>query len=1009
MIALHSARILSILFLLLFADSPIKALDSGKRVSQYGHVAWRVRDGFFGGTVNTIAQTTDGYIWIGTQVGLFRFDGVRFVSFNNISRAPLPSNQIYSLLGSSDGSLWIGTSNGLIRRTNQNQFTYLEGGGGIMKILETAKQEIWFTRNRSDNYRERLCQIVETDVRCYDEDDGIPQFGATVPLIQDNLGDFWIGGDTALLKWRPGASTVYRPEALKSNTGMGGVYALSSASDGTLWVGIFSKGRGLGLQRMIGGSLRPFIAPGLTGETVEVLTLLEDRDRNMWVGTGDQGIYRIHGDQIDQFRETDGLSGNFVLKLFEDREGNLWVATTKGLDLFRDVRVTSYTTREGVSSDAVVSVFAPRDGSVWIGNLGNLDQLNSNGEFTRKGNYLQGGQLTSFLEDRAGRIWIGVDNTLRVSEGGKDRVIKRGDGSPVGLIKGIAEDSENNVWALNLGPPRTLMRIRNYQVQEELSEPQIPAAIRITADTQNGIWLGLLDGNLARLRDGKTETFQFPREPGETRINQLITGPDGSVMGAAPFGVVAWKDGKHQTLTVGNGLPCNEIYALVFDNNEDLWLYARCGLLRITKAELQRWWDQPEHFLQLRVFDIADGAQPGAAPFNSGVKSVDGRLWFANFTLMQMVDPARLADNAVVPPVHVEEIIVDRKSYSPNEEVKLPPLSRDLRIDYTALSFISPQKVNFRYKLEGHDVDWQEAGTRRQAFYNDLPPGDYMFRVVASNNDGLWNEEGAVLNFNVAAAWYQTIVFRVLCAVAVGLIVWALYRLRIRSISKVMAARFDERLAERTRLAQELHDTFLQTIQGSKMVADDALEHTDNSVHLRRVVQQLSTWLGQAVNEGRAALSSLRDSTTEKNDLAAGLKRASETCVLEGSMAPTFVVVGDARDMHPIVRDEIYRIGYEAIRNACAHSEASRVDVELRYDHDLVIRVRDNGKGIDPAIASDGKEGHFGLKGMRERTARIGAKLTVDSSAASGTEITLIVPGDIAYRHEIHESGLPKH
>lgn len=1002
MIALRYGRMIAILFLLLVTDSNVNALDPNKSVSQYGHTAWRIREGFFGGPVNAIAQTTDGYIWIGTNAGLFRFDGARFVSWNDISRSPLPSNQIYSLLGSSDGSLWIGTSNGLIRRTNQNQFTYLEDGGGIMKLLETARKEIWLTRNRSDNYRGRLCQIVDMDIRCYDEDDGVPQFGATVPLIQDNLGDFWIGGDTALLKWRPGASTIYRPEALKSNTGMGGVYALSAASDGTLWVGIFSKGRGLGLQRMIGGSLRPFIAPGLTGETVEVLTLLEDRDRNMWVGTGDQGIYRIHGDKIDQFRESDGLSGNFVLKSFEDQEGNLWVATTKGLDLFRDVRVSSFTTREGISSDAVVSVFAPRDGTVWIGNLGNLDQLNPNGKFTRRGKYLQGGQLTSFLEDSDGRIWVGVENTLRVSKGGRDRVVTKRDGGPVGLIKGLAEDSENNVWALNLGPPRTLMRIRDYQVQEEFTEPQVPAASRITADPQNGIWLGLTDGNLARFHNGNTELFQFTHEAGDTRIEQLITGPDGSVMGAAPFGVVAWKNGKHQMLTVHNGLPCNEMYALVFDNYEDLWLYARCGLLRIAKAELEHWWNQPDHRVQLRVFDIADGAQPGAAPFNSGVKSVDGRLWFANFTVMQMIDPARLADNTVVPPVHVEEIIADRKSYSPFEEVKLPPLSRDLRIDYTALSFNAPQKVNFRYKLEGHDTEWQEAGTRRQAFYNDLPPGDYVFRVIASNNDGLWNVEGAILNFNIAAAWYQTNIFRVMCVAVLGVILWGLYRLRIRTISKAMAARFDERLAERTRLAQELHDTYLQTIQGSKLVADDALEHSDDPVHLRRVMHQLSTWLGQAVNEGRAALSSLRDSTTEKNDLAAALKRASETRIVEGSMAHTFVVVGEARDMHPIVRDEIYRIGYEAIRNARAHSGASRVDVELRYGHDLIVRVMDNGIGIDSAVVAGGREGHFGLKGMRERTARIGGKLTLDSRAGSGTEITLIVPGDIAFSTPAH-------
>lgn len=309
-----------------------------------------------------------------------------------------------------------------------------------------------------------------------------------------------------------------------------------------------------------------------------------------------------------------------------------------------------------------------------------------------------------------------------------------------------------------------------------------------------------------------------------------------------------------------------------------------------------------------------------------------------------------------------------------------------------------PQKVRFRYKLEGRDADWQEAGPRRQAFYSDLRPGKYRFRVIACNNDGLWNEEGATLDFIISPAWFQTAWFRILIVIAALLVLWSIYRLRVRQIALGISARFDERLAERTRLARELHDTFLQTIQGSKMVADDALEQSGDPIRLRRAMEQLATWLGQAVNEGRAALNSLRTSTTEKNDLAAALRRALEVCVTQGTIEPTFSVFGETRDMHPIVRDEVYRIGYEAIRNACTHSGANRLAVDLGYEQNLVVRVKDNGKGIDASIVSEGKDGHFGLQGMRERAARIGAKLTLDSTSVLGTEITLVVPGDIAFR-----------
>jgi signal transduction histidine kinase len=363
-----------------------------------------------------------------------------------------------------------------------------------------------------------------------------------------------------------------------------------------------------------------------------------------------------------------------------------------------------------------------------------------------------------------------------------------------------------------------------------------------------------------------------------------------------------------------------------------------------------------------------------------------------------MIDPDRLYLNDKPPPVQIEKIVADRKSYSPRQGLSLPPLTRDLEIDYTALSFSVPQKVRFRYKLEGHDENWQEPGSRRQAFYSDLGPGNYKFHVIACNNDGLWNEIGASLDLSIPPAWYQTNLFGILSVTVAVLLLGVLYRLRVEALAKAISARFDARLAERTSLARELHDTFLQTIQGSKLVADDALEQPNDSARMRRAMERISEWLEQATLEGRTALNALRTSTTEGNDLAEALQRATEEGMIHGSTAVTFSVSGDAREMHPIVRDEIYRIGYEAIRNAFAHSKATRLEVELTYAQDLTVRVSDNGAGIDSTVVAQGKEGHFGLQGMRERAERIGAKLTVVSSATAGTEITTIVPGSIVFR-----------
>jgi signal transduction histidine kinase len=309
--------------------------------------------------------------------------------------------------------------------------------------------------------------------------------------------------------------------------------------------------------------------------------------------------------------------------------------------------------------------------------------------------------------------------------------------------------------------------------------------------------------------------------------------------------------------------------------------------------------------------------------------------------------------------------------------------------------------MGFRYLLEGRDKDWEDPGLRREAFYSDLRPGNYRFRVIASNNDGVWNKTGATLDFKVAAAWYQTIWFRSLCFILGLLLLWAIYRLRVRQMAGTMKARFDERLAERTRIARDLHDTFLQTIQGSKLVADDALSATTDLPRMRQAMEKLSGWLGRATEEGRAALNSLRTSTTQVNDLADALRRALEESRIHSSMEVSLRVAGQIQEMHPIVRDEVYRIGYEAIRNACVHSQATQLSVELSYAQDLSLRIRDNGFGIDPDIVRRGKQGHFGLQSMRERAERIMGKFSVDSSAGSGTEITLIVPGGIIYRYRI--------
>jgi signal transduction histidine kinase len=300
--------------------------------------------------------------------------------------------------------------------------------------------------------------------------------------------------------------------------------------------------------------------------------------------------------------------------------------------------------------------------------------------------------------------------------------------------------------------------------------------------------------------------------------------------------------------------------------------------------------------------------------------------------------------------------------------------------------------------LQGVDKNWEDAGTRRAAYYTSLTPGTYRFQVIACNNDGVWNQDGATLVFLVAPTWYQTLWFKSVVGITLLAICFFAYRLRVRQIAVSLGVRFDERLAERTRMARELHDTFLQTVQGSKMIVEDALQPGADTDRMRQALEKVFVWLTQAVGEGRAALHALRTSTMERNRISEALQRAAEDPQIPSSMTVSMTTVGDPHDLHPIVRDEIYRIAFEAIHNAALHSKASRLQIELRYANDVCVRVSDNGVGMDPAVADHGEDGHFGLQGMRERATRIHGKLSIRSSVGSGTEVTVSVPWTIVYR-----------
>jgi signal transduction histidine kinase/ligand-binding sensor domain-containing protein len=933
-----------------------------------------------------------------------RFDGVRFVSFAPPAGQHLRNPAVISLLGARDGSLWIGTAAGLAQWKNGELFTFPEITGRVNSVYEDRDGTIWIARSRTTGGG--VCKVAASGAACYGPKDGVPPYAGT--LIGDNLGYLWIGTSTALVRWKPGSSTSYELSGLRSNVALAGINVLAAAPDGSVWAGISNSGRGLGLQQWVNGSWKTLITPTFDSSTLRVNSMHLDRHNALWIGTYETGIYRVHDGNVDRFASADGLSSDTVESFFEDREGNLWLTTVGGVDCFRNIPVVTFSVHEGLGAGDAASVFAARDGTVWIGNRGELDFVRGNvvSSIGPKQGF-RGNSVTSLYEDYAGRLWVGLDNGLFVFERGRFTPVHRPDGGPVGIVLAMTEDIDHNVWASVIrnppGRPTRLICFRDGRFIKEISDQGLDV-LSLAADPQSGLWLGLIEGGLARYRNDQVQVF--PLKDANARVSQVLANSDGSVFAATEHGLVERRGDSQHTLDGNNGLPCNRIYALVSDKHSDLWLYAECGLIEIKSDELQRWREHPNEKVKFDLFDAFDGAQPYLPPFRPvATRSNDGRLWFANNIVAQMIDPDGLLRNPIPPPVHIEDVIADRKIYSPQSGLHLPALTRDLEIDYTALSFVVPQKVHFQYRLEGWDRDWQDAGTRRQAFYNNLPPRNYRFRVMACNNSGVWNEAGASLELSVLPGFYQTNWFRSICAVGFLASLWGIYQLRVQQLQRQFNIGLEARVNERTRIARELHDTLLQSFQGLMLRFQTVGEMLPaRPLDAKNALEGALDRADQAISEGRDAITDIRASSLASRDLeksiTALMTNLSEELAAGNGRSVTFrvLVEGVPRAVRPTLQDEIYRIARESLRNAFHHAQAGHIEAEITYGESLRLRFRDDGKGIDPSVVErGGRSGHWGLPGIRERAKQIGAELTVWSELGAGTEVELSIPGSVAY------------
>ncbi len=963
-----------------------------QRLENMHHTAWTAKDGLLG-RADTLAQTADGYLWIGTSNGLYRFDGVEFERFSPPG-STLAAVAVDALLASRDGGLWVGFAAG--------GATYIGPGG---------------------------------EIRNYGHEHGLP-VGVVRAFAEDHDGVIWVAATGGLARLEDGR---WRPVRMEMNYPCRSANRFFLARDGTLWVAGSSpnrvlylpKGSGqfqdLGLTSTMFGVVQLedgtiVISEGATGVVRELNRrddgtyshqIVEglrdhpravDRDGGVWLlGQGANRVRMtsspasaggVAPEAIERLPASAGLSGRVSNDLLVDREGSIWSVSDTGLDRFRRRNLTW---KRDSRVDGAASIVSDSKGVAWV--ISPRHDRLWRADDASPGPTVPYETDRGFLE-REGSVWLSANGSFlrwadqrieRVSP--PDELVARGYNF---RVLAADMDRQGRLWASINGLGQFYLQHGKWTFVPVLDGRADWTAVKVHVDDADRVWLAYVT-EVARVAHGQVREF--------SGADGLDIGPVLAIKSRGPTvwfggerGLAFEKNDRFHTVHLVDDREVGAVYEVV-PTAASLWLNAAVGIVQIPEAEIVRLAEDAAYRVRYQLFDrVSDLPEPllSHRRFVPAAEGREGVLWFLTDNGIASLNPAHVVRNAVPPPVRIRALTVDDEAYDLNASVLLPPLSRTIRIDYTALSLAIPERVRFRYQLEGWETGWHDVGPRRTATYTDLNPGRYAFRVLASNNDGVWNETGATLSFTVAPAWYQTLWFSGLVSAGLAAAVVATYRRRVRNVSAALSARFDERLAERTRIARELHDTLLQTVQGSKMIADDALDRPGDAEHMSHALTRLSEWLGRAVQEGRGALHSLRDSTVQVNDLAEALRRIADDPTKPDEMTVALTVHGESRDLHPIVRDEIYRIAYEAIRNAYAHSNASSLEIELTYARDLKLRVADNGDGIEPAVAVTGRTGRFGVPGMRERAADIGGELIIESAA--GTSIRLTVPGRNAYR-----------